>query len=94
MVDTCNQLRVEIVIISASQAMTFSVNGYLLFKFFFLDMYYLSHRLRNFLTEKSLCTFLDKFIFSVSQHPIEFEIDSVMMSINNKRESFLSISFE
>ena len=57
-------------------------------------MYYLSHRLRTFLTEKSLCTFLEKFIFSISQHPIEFEIGSVMMNINNERESFLSISFE
>ena len=57
-------------------------------------MYYLSHRLRFFLTEKSLCTFLEKFIFSISQHPIEFGIGSVMMSINNERESFLSISFE
>ena len=57
-------------------------------------MYCLSHGLRIFLTEKSLCTFLEKFIFYISQHPIEFEIGSVMMRINNEKESFLSISFE
>ena len=63
-------------------------------KFFFPRYVLFESQIRIFLIEKSLCTFLEKFIFSISQHPIEFGIGCVMMSINNERESFLSISFE